>query len=236
MTPAEIGRVAALYRYPVKSMGSESLDSIEVGWNGFVGDRRWAFVRDGMSQSNFPWLTIREAPELWSYTSRFVEPDKPETSRTVILTPDGREFDVADPELGDLLQRGARVIRQGRGAFDAMPLSLVSTRTVASISGLAGVRIDPRRFRPNLVIDPIANGEYPEDDWVGSVVRIGSMRMRIDRRDKRCVVVNVDPETSRKNPAVLRAIAQERNACLGVYGTTVEPGLVNVGDRVVIER
>ncbi len=235
MTLAEVGRVSALYRYPVKSMRSESLDSIEVGWNGFIGDRRWAFVREGKSQSNFPWLTIREAPEMWSYTPRFHEPDKPETSRTVILAPDGREFDVADPALGDLLEHGARVIRQGRGAFDAMPLSLISTRTLASISTLADVSLDPRRFRPNLVIDPVADNAYPEDDWVGSVMKIGSMRMRVDRRDKRCVMVNVDPETSTKNPAVLRAIAQERDACLGVYGTTVQPGFVKVGDPVVIE-
>ncbi len=232
---AEVGRVTALYRYPVKSMGSESLDSIEVGWNGFVGDRRWAFVREGKSQSNFPWLTIREAPGMWSFMPRFDEPDKPETSRTTILAPDGREFDVTDPALAELLEHGARVIRHGRGSFDAMPLSLISTRTMASISALAEVRIDPRRFRPNLVINPVADAEYPEDDWVGSIVGIGSMRMRIDRRDKRCVMVNVDPETSTKNSAVLRAIAQERDACLGVYGTTVQPGLVNVGDPVVIE-
>lgn len=232
----EVGRVAALFRYPVKSMGSERLDSIEAGWNGFVGDRRWAFVREGTSQSNFPWLTIREAPEMWRYKPKFVEPDKPETSRTMILIPDGRELDVADPALSELLEPGARVIRQGRGAFDAMPLSLISTRTLESISAIASVPVDPRRFRPNLVIDSSIDTEYPEDDWVGAVLKIGSMRMRVDRRDKRCVMVNVDPDTSRKNPAVLRAIAQQREACLGVYGTTVHPGFINAGDPVVIER
>ncbi len=173
---------------------------------------------------------------MWRYQPRFVEPDKPESSRTMVSTPDGQEFDVADPALGELLEAGSRVIRQGRGAFDAMPLSLVSSRTLESISALADIRVDPRRFRPNVVIDSFVDAEYPEDGWVGAVARIGSMRMRIDRRDKRCVMVNVDPETATKNPAVLRAIAQERDACLGVYGTTVEPGLIKVGDPIVIER
>ncbi len=236
MTSAEIGRVTALYRYPVKSMGSESLASVEVGWNGFVGDRRWAFVRDGKSHSNFPWLTIRESPEMWRFQPRFVEPDKPETSRTIVRTPDENEIDVTDPSLGELLGHGARVIRQARGVFDTMPLSLVSTRTLASISAIADVSVDARRFRPNLVVESFVDTDYPEDKWVGSVVRIGSMRMRIDKRDKRCVMVNVDPVTTVKNPAILRAVAQERESCLGVYGTTVEPGLTNLGDIVVIER
>ena len=56
--------------------------------------------------------------------------------------------------------------------------------------------------------------------------------MRVDQRDERCVMVNVDPQTSERDPGVLRAIAQQREACLGVYGSTVAPGPVRVGDRV----
>jgi hypothetical protein len=40
-----------LSRYPVKSMGVESLDSADVSWHGVVGDRRWAFVRAGVERS-----------------------------------------------------------------------------------------------------------------------------------------------------------------------------------------
>ncbi len=69
---------------------------------------------------------------------------------------------------------------------------------------------------------------------MGAVVRVGGMR--VDRRDRRCVVVNVDPATTARDAAVLRTIARERQACLGVYGTTVEPGRVAVGDPVVVER
>jgi len=50
------------------------------------------------------------------------------------------------------------------------------------------------------------------------------------------VVVNVDPETTQRDPVVLRAIAQQRGACLGVYGATVQPGRITVGDAVVLER
>ena len=61
------------------------------------------------------------------------------------------------------------------------------------------------------------------------------MRMRVDQRDERCVVVNVDPATSERDPAILRTLARAREACLGVYGATVEPGRVAVGDPVALE-
>jgi uncharacterized protein YcbX len=40
-----VGRVVALWRYPVKSMAAEQLDGVEVSWFGLAGDRRWAFIR-----------------------------------------------------------------------------------------------------------------------------------------------------------------------------------------------
>jgi hypothetical protein len=48
--------------------------------------------------------------------------------------------------------------------------------------------------------------------------------------------VNVDPVSSERDPAVLRAIAREREACLGVYGSAVQPGRVTRGDEVVLEE
>jgi uncharacterized protein len=70
---------------------------------------------------------------------------------------------------------------------------------------------------------------------VGEVLRIGEMRMRIDKRDKRCVMINVDPVTTERDPSILRAVAQERQSCLGVYGNVVEPGRVSLGDTVTID-
>lgn len=236
MSGREIGRVAALFRYPVKSMSSESLQSVAVGWHGFAGDRRWAFVRPGMDRSDFPWLTIRERPEMWQYRPRFIEPDKPDSSVTMVRTPSGQELDVVDEALAMELSAGARVIRQGRGVFDTLPLSLLTTQTVAGLEGYVGSRLDVRRFRPNLLVDAAdATDAFPEDQWVGATLRIGDMRMRVDKRDKRCVMINVDPVTTARNPDVLRAVARERQACLGVYGSVVQPGTITVGDPVLIE-
>ncbi|HEY6275326.1 MAG TPA: MOSC N-terminal beta barrel domain-containing protein [Streptosporangiaceae bacterium] len=230
-----VGRVAALWRYPVKSMAAEVLDEADVSWHGLAGDRRWAFIREGQEHSGFPWLTIRERPELAHYRPRFAEPDRPNASATLVRTPSGVELDVADPALAAELGPGVRVIKQDRGVFDTMPLSLLTTQTLAGLGRLAGTDLAAGRFRPNLLVDASSRG-FPEDAWVGRVLRIGGLRMRVDQRDKRCVVVTIDPVTLLRNPAILRAIARERDARLGVYGSTVEPGRVAVGDPVELEH
>jgi uncharacterized protein YcbX len=230
-----VARVVSLFRYPVKSMGAEVLDDADVSWQGIVGDRRWAFIQDGHERSDFPWLTIRELPVMWTYRPSFVEPLRPDKSPTVVRTPTGKEFDVVDPALAAELGSGVRVIKTERGVFDAFPLSLISTRTVADLGATVGAHLESLRFRPNIVIEALDDTPFPEEAWVGRVLRIGDLRMRIDKRDQRCIMVNVDPKTTKRNSAVLKAIGRERQACLGVYGSTVVPGRVAVGDAVSIE-
>ncbi len=217
-------------------MGGEALKAVDVSWHGVAGDRRWAFVRGDKVRSGFPWLTIRERPDMAHYRPSFSDPTQPNTSPVTVRTPSGHDLDVADPALAAELGEGVRPIKQDRGVFDTMPLALITTQTVAGIGALVGADLDVLRFRPNLVVETTGNGAFSEDAWVACVLRIGEMRMRVDKRDERCVMVNIDPSTTQRNAAVLRAIAQERQACLGVYGSTVQPGRVAVGDKVVIEE
>jgi hypothetical protein len=128
-----------------------------------------------------------------------------------------------------------RVIRQDRGVFDTFPLSLITTQTIANLAATVAAPLEVQRFRPNLLVEAEGTLAYPEDSWVGQVLCIGTMRMRVDKRDGRCAVITIDPSTGERNPAILRAVAQHREGCLGVYGSTVQPGRVSVGDDVLIE-
>jgi uncharacterized protein len=229
-----VGRVAGLWRYPVKSMAAEELDSVEVSWHGLAGDRRWAFIRAGQARSGFPWLTIRERPELVHYRPRFAEPGRPNASPTLVRRPCGGELDVASAALAAELGPGVRVIKQDRGVFDTMPLSLLTTQAVASLARLVGADLAVGRFRPNILVDAPGR-DFPEDSWVGRVLRLGGLRMRVDQRDKPCVMVTIDPVTLLRNSAILRAIARERDTRFGVYGSAVEPGRVAVADPVELE-
>ena len=226
----EVGRVVGLWRYPVKSMAAEALSSVEVGWAGLAGDRRWGFVRGDVPRSGFPWMTIREDAAMLEHVPRFVEPGQPDKSRVMVRTPSGSEHDVVDPALAASLGDGVRVIKQDRGVFDAMPLSLITTRSIAELGALVGSELVPQRFRPNLLVE----SDEREDAWVGRVLRIGGMAMRVDQRDDRCVIITIDPVTHERDPAVLRTVARERSNCIGVYGSTVQEGRVAVDDEVVL--
>jgi hypothetical protein len=162
------------------------------------------------------------------------EPDQ-DGSRVLVRTPSGAVFEVADPALATELGPGVAGLKLDRGTFDSLPLSLVTTQTLDGLGALLGTGLDVRRFRPNLVVETGGTQPFPEDRWVGRTLRVGALRMRVDRRDRRCMVVNIDPVTGRRDPAVLRAIAGSREMCLGVYGATVAPGRVAVGDPVVLE-
>ena len=234
MSFLEMGRVVGLWRYPVKSMAAEALEWADVGWHGLEGDRRWAFVRDGMARSGFPWLTIRENPRMWHYQPRLTDVDRPNACVTVVRTPSGAELDVTDPALAEELGHRARVLRQDRGIFDTFPLSLITTQTIQAVGKMAGAPLPPLRFRPNLLVEAAGGGPFAEDAWVGAVLAVGGVRMRVDKRDQRCVVIDVDPATGGRGTGVLRAVAQQRQGCLGVYGTTVQPGRVSIGDAVMV--
>ena len=90
-----------------------------------------------------------------------------------------------------------------------MPLSLITTQAIADLGGLlGGAALDPQRFRPNLLVESFG---AVESEWIGSVLRIGGAVMRADQPDERCVVINVDPETGERDPAILRTLAAERS-------------------------
>jgi uncharacterized protein len=231
-----VGRVVGLWRYPVKSMAAEQLAEVDVSWHGLAGDRRWAFMRNDAAHGGFPWLTIRERNDMNHYRPSFVEPDRPDKSTLIVQTPTGTTIDIADPALAsELYPTGAQLVKQNRGIFDTFPLSLITTRTIANLGARVGMTLDVQRFRPNLLVEPAGDAEFPEDAWVGRVLRIGGLRMRVDKRDGRCAVITVDPVTSNRNTEILRTVARDRQGCLGVYGSTVDPGRVSLNDSVWIE-
>jgi uncharacterized protein YcbX len=233
---ALVGTVSGLWRYPVKSMAAEPLRSAQLSWAGVAGDRRWAFVRSGADRNGFPWHTIREHPRMCLYTARLADPDTPDKSDVDVQTPTGDTFRVHDPALAAELGAGIRVMRLDRGMFDAMPVSLISTRTVSALCELAEVPTNELRFRPNIVVAPIADRSFVEDDWVGSVLHIGDAAVRVDRRDSRCITVDVNPASGQPDARLLTVIGQQRQARAGVYGTIVRPGLVRLDDAVRITR
>ena len=57
--------------------------------------------------------------------------------------------------------------------------------------------------RSGVLVEAANEAPFPEDSWVGCVLRIGGARMRVDKRDGRCVVITIDPVTTERNPDFL---------------------------------
>jgi hypothetical protein len=117
--------------------------------------------------------------------------------------------------------------------FDAFPLLLMTTRGLASLAARApGSRVDVRRFRPNLLIESEDESDFPERAWCGRRLRIGSAVLDVKTDCPRCVMTTLPFDDLPADPAIMRALVRETRGNLGVYATTVEPGIVHRGDRV----
>jgi uncharacterized protein YcbX len=237
-----VATVAALYRFPVKSMGGETLERASLYWHGLEGDRRQVFVKTG-DLSSFPWLTARDVPEMVRYTACLVDPTNTRRSPVVVRTPEGDELPVESEALRQRLERqhGAPIhlMRTSRGAQDAAGLSVVGLGTVRALGERIGQPLDIRRFRQNVYLETTGGEPNVEDEWVGRLLVFGdgegAARVRILRPDHRCMMVNLSPEHPGQNPAVLREIAASRDNCLGLYASVERTGTLQVNDAVYLE-
>jgi len=239
-----IGVVAALYRYPVKSMAGEPIDAAELGWHGVVGDRRLAFRRVG-DRTGFPWLTASKLPELVLH--RPVRSGHPAAAEGALPShvriPDGTEWPLFSPELADELGRRhgspVEMLHLDRGIFDEAGLSIIAEATVGAIAGHLGRPADARRYRPNLLIETRDAVPFGEEAWLGGVLTFGPSDdgpvVTVTNHDLRCSMVNIDPDTARLEPEWLKAVAGLRNGNAGMYGTVTRRGRIEVGQTVHLE-
>src|SRR5690242_8428261 len=123
----KVGFVRALYRYPVKSMRGESLKSIQIGVDGFEGDRRATFVSTGMP----PYLlTARQLPALLRYAPYFSKPRDLSLKSIWVKTAEGRDLALTSKdllvELLELAGVEVQLQEEQHGIFDEMALSLIT--------------------------------------------------------------------------------------------------------------
>jgi uncharacterized protein len=226
--------VEALFWYSVKSMGGERLDFAELGWHGLDGDRRLAFRRIN-DPCGFPWLTAGKLPDLVLVTPHGNLP-------THIRTPDGEEMPVFGDDLAVGVGRryGAPVqmMQLKHGIFDEATISVIASDTVREIGRLAGQPPDARRFRPNIVVRPLRPAPFKEDEWLGGVLSFGegddAPAIAVTMHDVRCSMVNLDPDSARPAPEVLKAVVRANRNNAGIYGTVTRTGRLAVGQSIFL--
>lgn len=102
----ELGSLASLWRYPVKSMQGEELNAAEVTGRGLLGDRAYALVdsSDGKAATA---KNPRKWPHLFDFRAAFVEP--PRSAANVapvrIVLPDGTTVTSDQRDLNQILSK-----------------------------------------------------------------------------------------------------------------------------------
>ncbi len=242
----EIAKIKAIFRYPVKSMAGESLESARLGWHGLEGDRRFALHRVG-NESGFPWLTAGRLPQLLQYQPVNRNANGADDLPTHVIAPDGRELELRGEELQRELSAAfgspVQMMRLDQGIFDEAKVSVISAATIQAIGQAiepeAGSELDVRRFRPNLLIETLSGEPFAEDAWVGKILRFQdhaeAAGLNVSMRDLRCAMINFDPVTGVSDPKVLKTVTRLNNTDAGLYASVVGVGTLSVGDRIFLQ-
>jgi uncharacterized protein YcbX len=239
----QLGHVRELVRYPVKSMAGAAIESAFLGWHGLDGDRRFAFRRLE-DDSGFPWLTASRLPELLLYHPLGLDESTGEPLPTHVRTPAGSHAELRSKELeGEIAERfgsGVELLKLKHGIFDEASVSLICRATIAGISREAGVDLDSRRFRANILLETYNPEPFQEDGWVGGRLVFGESEPRpavsVTARDVRCMMINLDPDTGAQDARALKTVVRLNANNAGVYGTVVQTGTIRVGHPVSLVR
>jgi MOSC domain-containing protein len=206
--------VAAIWRYPVKSMAGERLTRAEIAADGIVGDR---VVQ--VYDRHHRLATARTFPRLLRMSATLGPDGEPLV--------DGRPW--RSPEVAAWIEAavgpGARLRRfDGPERFDILPLLVCTDAAVSRFNR------DVRRLRPNLLIGGVDDAAEP--DWQGATLEMRDATVHLADLRARCVMTTYNPDTIEQDPGVLRAIVRQFGGRLCLNARVDRPGLVDQGDVV----
>lgn len=292
MAGTAIGSVAALLRYPVKSMMGEGLNASHVDVRGLLGDRAYAVIDVGTGK-----VASAKNPRLWAplfdCRAAFIEPPEPghplppvritlpegttvwsdqpgvdemlskllgRRVRLAASAPAGARFEEYYPDIEGLSPEGHRdtvtdfPVAEAAPAgtfFDLAAFHLLTTQAIDALrQAYPDGRVEPRRFRPNVVVRAEGSPEgFIENDWVGRVLGIGSsLKIKILIPTMRCVMTTLAQDDLPGDPGILRATVRANlipvrdrglYPCVGVYGSLARKlssgGEIRRGDPVTLE-
>jgi uncharacterized protein len=205
--------VSELWRYPVKSLAGERLETTAVDERGVPGDRLvWVAGPEGVR-------TARRQHRLLGLHGTIGPDGEPLIDVHPWQSP--RALGLVRQAAGDdaWLERADVVER-----FDILPLLVVTDGAVAAFGR------DVRRLRPNIVIGGVEG--LQEFDWAGLVIEVGDVHIRLDSRRARCPMTTVDPDTLEVDPQVLRDIGQRFGGRIALNAEVLRGGRIVVGDPV----
>lgn len=208
-------RISQLWRYPVKSLRGEALDSADVTTDGIAGDRivHVAGLRGlltGRTRRGLLSVPACTGPDGVPLVDRY--PWTSEHAAGIIQARGGP---------------GARLVAdQTPERFDVLNL-LVATDGAVERFGY-----DIRRLRPNIVLSGV-DADF-EAAMPGYSLAIGDALIGVHSVRDRCIVTTIDPDNGDQDLDVLRHIRRAFGGQLALNCWVIQPGTINVGDPVAI--
>lgn len=203
-----LGTLTEIRRYPVKSLAGERLERAEIWEGGVRGDRVERLVIESGH--------VRMGREYRGM----------EDERLHLVAGAGEGVRLA-------AERGVSVrAERGERFYYSGPISLIFDAWLRGLDAHVGYAVEPERFRPNFVACATPEFSMSEDDLLGAELDVGDVRLAVRKPILRCVVTTYHPGGGASDPRILRYVAQERDAKMGVYCDVLRAGTARSGDSV----
>ena len=245
--------IVSIYRYPVKGLSPEALESVSVeAGETLPFDRAWAIENgrsafDPAAPTHLPkiaFLMLMRNQRLAALQTSFDEAARRLTIRRdgkiaaegSLETEEGRASLEAffDTYEADELRGAARIVSAPGHAFTdtaAKCLSLINLETVRDIERTIGAPVHPLRFRGNLYVDGLP--AWAEFGWLNQNLAAGAVTFKAFARIDRCAATNVNPETAERDltlpVSLLRAYGHPD---CGIYVSVVKGGELVAGTPI----
>jgi uncharacterized protein YcbX len=248
-------RVVGLFRYPVKGLSPEPLDSVvlEPG-KGVPGDRRYALARAStefdpaapahLDKTKF--LMLMRDERLAALATFFDD-----ATQTLVVTR-GQNLAVraclanleARAHLESFFEHFMGTGPEGRPHIVEAPghmfsdyaekcVSIINLNSLRDLCRRIGREIEPIRFRANLYIEGWE--AWRELDLIGKDFTIGEVRLTGAKPTERCAATNVNPLTALRDMNIPKdLVAQYGHNILGIYARVTAGGTLKLGDMVEI--
>jgi MOSC domain-containing protein len=246
-------RIEYLYRYPVKGLTAEALETAEVETGGCIPwDRAFALAQgdSGFDPDNPQWLQkanfmcqMKDAriAALFSFFN-------PRSGMLAIRAPDGSavvENALSEPgreRIGAFLTAYLGEDARGAPRFHHIPdhsfcdqrskvVSLINLASLRDYEAKVGARRHRRRFRANVWFSGAP--AWSERGWIGQQVQMGGAVLRVTKPITRCAATQVNPETAERDADPLTELRTLYGHIeLGVHAEVVEGGRFAIGDAI----
>ncbi len=223
------GKVETLWRYPVKSLLGEVLDTVGLDQRGISGDRLYATSnKHGKFGSGKSTRRFRRIDGLFNMSARL----KGDTLSIIFPcgeTLDSRDINI-DQKLSIELGQTVSLTKENKiPHFDDGAIYVVTSADMEALKAhLPDSQIDISRFRANIVIDT----DSLSNELLGKSLRIGHSEVTIIKTTERCRMVCLEQGELNYDPKTFGVLAKKHKLKFGFYASVVRPGRINVNDDV----